>query len=54
MYDHCLALLVSVGQAVRQGQEIALVGSTGDATGNRCHFEIRLNGNGVDPMGCLR
>ena len=54
MYGHCSELLVSVGQAVQQGQEIALVGSTGDSTGNHCHFEIRLNDKSVDPMSYLK
>ena len=53
MYGHCSQLLVSNGQKVQKGQTIALVGSTGDSTGNHCHFEIRLNGTAVDPMKYL-
>ena len=53
LYGHCSKLLVSTGQTVQKGQIIALVGSTGDSTGNHCHFEIRLNGKAVDPMKYL-
>ena len=44
LYAHASQLLVSVGQAVEQGQTIALVGSTGNSTGNHCHFEMFRNG----------
>lgn len=54
MYGHCSTLLVSVGQAVAQGQTIAEVGSTGEATGPHCHFEIRLNDTSVDPNNYLQ
>lgn len=54
LYGHCSSLLVSAGTAVQQGQLIALVGSTGDSTGNHCHFEIRLNGDAIDPMPFLK
>ena len=54
MYGHCSRLLVSVGQAVAQGQVIAAVGSTGEATGPHCHFEIRLNGSSVNPNNYLQ
>jgi hypothetical protein len=54
LYGHCNSLLVSAGEKVRQGQLIALVGSTGDSTGNHCHFEIRINGSAVDPMPYLK
>lgn len=53
LYGHCSKLLVNVGQTVKQGQVIALVGSTGDSTGNHCHFEIRVTGNQVDPAAYL-
>lgn len=53
LYGHCSKLLVSNGQTVQKGQKIALVGSTGDSTGNHCHFEIRVNNSSVDPMTYL-
>jgi len=54
MYGHCSQLLVSSGQIVKKGQTIALVGSTGDSTGNHCHFEIRKGGESLDPMTYLK
>ena len=50
LYAHCLSLTVSAGQAVRQGQLIGYVGSTGRSTGNHCHFEIRHNGRYLPPQ----
>ena len=48
-YAHCSKLLVSAGEQVYQGQNIALVGSTGNSTGPHLHFEVRLNDTAVDP-----
>ena len=50
LYGHCLALYVSVGQSVSQGQVIGAVGSTGRSTGNHCHFEIFHNGTRIAPQ----
>lgn len=44
LYAHASSLAVSYGQAVQQGQVIAYVGSTGNSTGNHCHYEIYING----------
>ncbi len=49
-YGHQSKILVKAGDRVRQGQLIGLVGSTGNSTGNHLHFEIRINGNFVDPL----
>lgn len=52
-YAHNSSILVSTGTRVFQGQEIALVGSTGRSTGNHVHFEVRVDGVAVDPLSCL-
>lgn len=50
-YAHNSRHLVRAGESVEQGQQIALVGATGRATGPHLHFELRLAGRGaVDPI----
>lgn len=53
LYGHNESLVASAGQRVSQGQVIAYSGSTGNSTGPHVHFEVRLNGEPVDPMGYL-
>ena len=48
-YGHCSRLLVKKGTHVKQGQEIAKVGRTGQATGPHVHYETRINGKPVNP-----
>lgn len=52
-YAHASELLVVEGQQVNAGQTIALVGSTGNSTGSHLHFEIRVDGDPVDPLPIL-
>ena len=42
LYGHCSSIVVSTGQNVKKGEVIGYVGQTGNATGNHCHYEIRL------------
>jgi murein DD-endopeptidase MepM/ murein hydrolase activator NlpD len=53
LYAHHERNLVGVGDVVRRGQPIALVGHTGNATGDHLHFEVRWNGGTVDPRTVL-
>ena len=53
LYGHCQSLEVSTGQSVAQGELIAECGSTGNSTGPHCHFEVRVNGEPVNPLAYL-
>ena len=53
-YAHCSKLLVKAGERVEKGQVIAEMGSTGRSTGPHLHYEIRLNGNALDPRQYLK
>mgnify|MGYP001752876088 FL=1 len=53
-YGHNSAILVKEGQNVDRGTVVALMGSTGNSTGPHCHYEVRINGNSVDPLYSLQ
>ena len=52
-YGHTSKMYVTEGQDVKAGDVIALVGSTGNSTGPHLHFEIRINGEHVNPQKYL-
>jgi murein DD-endopeptidase MepM/ murein hydrolase activator NlpD len=52
-YAHQSQILVAAGQFVSRGEIIGRVGTTGASTGEHLHFEVRLNGNPVNPLGWL-
>jgi murein DD-endopeptidase MepM/ murein hydrolase activator NlpD len=52
-YAHASVLLVKAGDRVEKGQKVAEVGNTGRSTGPHLHYEIRLNGNPLDPRKYL-
>ncbi len=54
LYGHCSSLIAAADQVVARGEIIAKVGSTGWSTGPHVHFEVRENGDYVDPKPYLR
>jgi murein DD-endopeptidase MepM/ murein hydrolase activator NlpD len=52
-YAHNSSLAVSVGQSVAAGELVSYSGNTGNSTGPHVHFEVRVNGSAVDPLGYL-
>lgn len=52
-YGHNSSLVVSVGEKVYKGQQVARMGSTGISSGNHCHFGVKKNGTFVNPLNYL-
>jgi murein DD-endopeptidase MepM/ murein hydrolase activator NlpD len=52
-YAHNTGIVAGVGASVGQGQTVAYSGSTGNSSGPHVHFEVRVNGSAVDPLGYL-
>ena len=53
LYAHCSKLLARVGSTVEAGDIVSLSGSTGRSTGPHLHFEVRINGQRVNPRAYL-
>jgi murein DD-endopeptidase MepM/ murein hydrolase activator NlpD len=54
VYGHSSKLLVAVGQKVKAGETIGLVGNTGHSFGSHLHFEVQVDGNPTDPIPWMR
>ncbi|MBU0661307.1 peptidoglycan DD-metalloendopeptidase family protein [Patescibacteria group bacterium] len=54
LYAHASQLYVSLGETVTQGQTIAGMGSTGNSTGPHIHYEVRINGQRMNPLQYVR
>ena len=50
LYGHMVRVKARAGQKVMRGEIIGWVGSTGKSTGPHCHYEVRKNGNKIDPV----
>ena len=50
LYGHMVRVKSRVGQAVKRGEVIGWVGSTGKSTGPHCHYEVHKNGEKIDPI----
>lgn len=53
LYAHMSSRTVTKGATIGKGQEVGKMGSTGFSTGDHLHFEVRINGNPVDPRAYL-
>lgn len=50
LYAHMSKILVRIGQKVKRGDIIGLVGNTGKSVGPHCHYEVRKNGDALNPV----
>jgi len=53
-YGHLSAIMVSPGQHIVRGQQIARMGSTGRSTGSHLHYEVRIDGRAVNPIPFMK